>query len=141
TGVVLAVIAAGVVVAGQYLAVHTPGKSSDDLYADLITVDAPVVTRARAGGNEELVDYPGNTPGQPKRPAAPATGQTPTEVARRDPAPPRPRPNNPSPGDKGKGGEEDPDGMGLGSGGEDQIKQIVATHQKGLFPCLKTVAK
>jgi hypothetical protein len=139
TGVVLAVIAAGVVVAGQYFAVHTPGKSSDDLYADLITVDAPVVTRARTGGNEELIDYPANTPnGQPKHPTT--TGQTPTEIARRDPAP-RPRPSNPNAGEKSKGGEEDPDGMGMGSGGEDQIKQIVATHQKGLFPCLKTVAK
>jgi hypothetical protein len=134
TFVVLAVIAAGVVVAGQYLAVHTPGKSSDDLYADLITVDAPTVTRARTGGNEELVDYnPGDKTPNNKRPTG--TG----EVARRDPNP-RPRPN-PNPGDKGKPGEEDPDGMGIGSGGEDQIKQIVATHQKGLFPCLKTVAK
>jgi hypothetical protein len=128
TAVILAVIAGGVVVAGQYFAVHTPGKSADDLYADLITVDPPTVTRARAGGNEELIDYPGNTPNGTKRPEA-----------RRDPMAARPR-NTPKT-EKDKGGEEDPDGMGIGSGGEDQIKQIVATHQKGLFPCLKTLAK
>jgi hypothetical protein len=139
TAVILAVIAGGVVVAGQYLAVHTPGKSADDLYADLITVDPPTVTRARAGGNEELVDYPGNTPGTPKRPTPnPNPG---TAEARRDPVAPRPKNPQAPLAEKTKGGEEDPDGMGLGSGGEDQIKAIVATHQKGLFPCLKIVAK
>src|ERR1043165_351932 len=55
-GIIIAVIAGGVIAVGQYLAVHTPGKTAEDLYADLITVDPPTVTKARAGGNEELVD-------------------------------------------------------------------------------------
>ncbi|MBK7860159.1 MAG: AgmX/PglI C-terminal domain-containing protein [Archangiaceae bacterium] len=131
-GVVIAVIAGAVIAAGQYLAVHTPGKTAEDLYADLITVDPPTVTRARAGGDEELVDYPGNVPGQPKRP---------TEVAQRDPAqprPPRPRPQGDA---KPKPGEEDPDGMSMGQVDQEGINAVVKSHQKALFPCLAKAAK
>ncbi|MBL8956006.1 MAG: AgmX/PglI C-terminal domain-containing protein [Myxococcaceae bacterium] len=126
-GVVIAVIAGGVIAAGQYLAVHTPGKGSEDLYADLITVDPPTVTRARSGGSEEVFDYPGNTPGQPKRP-----------IAQNDPSPkPKPHTNNPKP----KPGEEDPDGMQMGQVDQEGINDVVKKHQRGLFPCLAKAAK
>ncbi len=133
-GVVIAIIAGGVIAAGQYLAVHTPGKSSEDLYADLITVDPPTVTRARAGESEELVDYPGNVPGQPK--PKPPPGE---QLANNVPKPqPKPRP----PGEpKPKPGEEDPDGMSLGQVDQAGINDVVKKHQKGLFPCLAKAAK
>lgn len=129
--VIIAVIAGGVIAVGQYLAVHTPGKGAEDLYADMITVDAPTVTRARAGGNEELVDYPGNVPGQPK-PKNP-------ELAQNTPRPP-PRPK--APGEpKPKPGEEDPDGMSMGQVDQEGINAVVKSHQKALFPCLAKAAK
>lgn len=127
TAVVLLLIAGGVIAAGQYLAVHTPGKSGEDLYADLITVDAPTVTRARAGGNEELVDYPGNTPGTPKP-------KNPDAIAQ------RPRPKQPGE-TKPKPGEEDPDGLSLGQVDQEGINDVVKKHQKALFPCLVKAAK
>jgi len=127
-GVIIAVIAGGVIAAGQYLAVHTPGKSAEDLYADLITVDPPTVTRARTGGGEELVDYPGNTPGQPKQPRP---------VAQNDAPKPKPHPTTGKP----KPGEEDPDGMSLGQVDQEGINDVVKKHQRGLFPCLAKAAK
>jgi hypothetical protein len=129
---IIAVIAGGVIAAGQYLAVHTPGKGAEDLYADLITVDPPTVTRARAGGNEELVDYPGNVPGGSKPKS--------TELAQRDPAAPKPRPK-PSGEPKPKPGEEDPDGLQMGQVDQEGINAVVKSHQKALFPCLAKAAK
>ena len=133
-GVVIAVIAGAVIAAGSYLAVHTPGKESGDLYADLITVDPPTVTRARSGDNDELVDYPGNVPGQPKAP------KQPTALAENTPKQPRPPPR--APGEpKPKPGEEDADGMSLGQVDQAGINDVVKKHQKGLFPCLAKAAK
>lgn len=130
--VVIAIIAGGVIAAGQYIAVHTPGKGGEDLYADLISVDPPTVTRARSGDSEELVDYPGNVPGQPKQPK-------PTQLADNTP---RPQPKPKQPGEpKPKPGEEDPDGMSMGQVDQAGINDVVKKHQKGLFPCLAKAAK
>jgi hypothetical protein len=131
TSIVLVVIAGGVIAAGQYLAVHTPGKG-DDQYADLITVDAPTVTRARGQSTEELVDYPGVGTPKPNNPANP--NPTPNN--------PRPTPKPRNPGEpKPKPGEEDPDGMALGQVDQEGINDVVKRHQKGLFPCLVKLNK
>ncbi len=131
-GVVITVIAGAVIVAGQYIATHgIIGRSSDDLYADLITVDPPTVTRARSGSGEELVDYPGSTPGQPKQPKPVAQNDTPKQ--------PKPHTNT-NPG-KPKPGEEDPDGLSLGQVDQEGINDVVKKHQRGLFPCLAKAAK
>ena len=125
TAGVLTAVALVVVVVGNYLAVHTPGKNSDDAFADMISVDAPTVTRAKAAGSDdELVDYVG--PNGVKRP-----------VAVRDPKVPRPVGDQ----NKPKPGEEDPDGMSMGQVDQAGINDVVKKHQRSLFPCLAKVAK
>lgn len=133
TLVVLVLVAGVVVTVGNYLAVHTPGRTADDLYADLISVDAPTITQAKASnGNDELVDYVGPNG---KRPTVP-TPRDPTAAA--NPT----RPTTPTPGQpKPKPGEEDPDGMQLGQVDQAGINDVVKKYQRTLFPCLAKVAK
>lgn len=133
-GGVLLVVAIGVMVAGSYLAVHTPGKSSEELaYGDLISVEAPTITRARrTATDEELVDFPGQLGNPKKNPANPTNPSNPA------------RPNNPgtakSPGQK-TNTETDEDGMTTSKVDLTAINSVVKSHQKSLFPCLAAINK
>lgn len=127
TAGVLLAVGVGVVVVGNYLAVHTPGKSSEEMaYGDMISVDAPTISRAKrsAGNDEELVDYPGL--GGTKKPT--------TAVAQRD---------KPSGTTKTKLNNESAEADGLQTAKFDQgsINTVVKAHQKTLFPCLAQINK
>jgi hypothetical protein len=130
-GGVLLVIAIVVMVAGSYLAVHTPGKSSEELaYGDLISVEAPTITRAkRTATDEELVDFPGQL-GNNKRPTTPSN---PNAVAN--------RPNVPKNPNQKTNTETDEDGMQTSKVDLTAINAVVKSHQKSLFPCLAAVNK
>ena len=131
TAGVLLSIGGAVVVAGNYLAVHTPGKSSEDLaYGDLISVEAPTITRAkRSVTDEELVDYPGL--GTVKKP--------PTTVATREPIehPTTPIKKQPKLNEE----KEDPDGLQMAKFDQATINAVVNAHKKTLFPCLIAINK
>lgn len=131
TAGVLLAIGIGVVVVGNYLAVHTPGKSSEELaYGDLISVEAPTISAAKRSGNdEELVDYPGL--GGTRKPA----------LAVKD-KPDQPRPDRPT-GTKPKLNNEtaDPDGLQMAKFDQTTINTVVKSNQKSLFPCLAQINK
>jgi len=130
TGIVLTVIAVGVVVVGSYLAVHTPGKSSEELaYGDLISMDPPTISVAkRSGTGEEFVEIPGMTghSGNTTRPSNPNPST----------------PKNPTPG-KQRMNEEanDPDGMATVKIDKNSIDKVVASYKGTLNPCLKEIYK
>lgn len=128
TAGVLLTIAIGVSVAGQYLAVHTPGKSSDELaYGDLISVEAPTISRAKRSGNdEELVDYPGL--GNVRKPL-------PTLAVRDKPD----RPVGPKP--KLNAEKDDAEGLQVAKFDQTTINSIVKANQRTLFPCLSQINK
>jgi hypothetical protein len=136
TAAVLVVILGGMYAVGSYLAVHTPGKSSEELaYGDLISMEAPTISVARRSGTgEEFVEIPGMNGNKP-----PPTGNP-------NPHPtgnPNPRPNpNPNPG-RGKVNEEgnDPDGMQMAKFDQGSINQVVKSYQKTLTVCLKEIYK
>ncbi|MBX7097361.1 MAG: AgmX/PglI C-terminal domain-containing protein [Myxococcaceae bacterium] len=132
TAVVLVLIAGAVVFGGSYLAVHTPGRSAEDLYAELISVDPPVIGKARQrSGDEELIDYPG-LPGGKK----PATGgQRPSNPG--NPGVPR----SPGAGSKTTDPGDDPDGMQTAKIDQDAINAVVKANQRSLFPCLAAIGK
>lgn len=134
TAGVLVAIGVVVTVVGNYLAVHTPGKSSEEMaYGDLISVEAPTITRAkRSGGDEELVDYPGlGNPGT-KKPS--------TAVAQRDP---KDKPDRPigAPKTKTNNETEESDGLQMAKFDQGTINTVVKAHQRTLFPCLAQVNK
>ncbi len=126
TAGVLLAIGIGVVVVGNYLAVHTPGKSSEEMaFGDLISVEAPTISRAKRSGNdEELVDYPGL--GGVKKPPAVAVKDKPDRPAN------KPKLNNET---------EDSDGLQMAKFDQGAINTVVKTHQKSLFPCLSQINK
>lgn len=127
TAGVLLTIGGGVVIVGNYLAVHTPGKSSEDLaYGDLISVEAPTISRAkRSVTDEELVDYPGI--GNVKKP--------PTAVAVRD------RPDQPKKQPKLNDEKDDSEGLQMAKFDQGTINTVVKAHQRTLFPCLAQINK
>ena len=129
TAGVLLAIGLGVVVVGNYLAVHTPGKSSEELaYGDLISVEAPTISRAKRSGNdEELVDYPGL--GGPRKPTAVAVKDKPDG------------PGRPSPGKQKLNTETDNDGLQMAKFDQGTINTVVKAHQRTLFPCLAQINK
>jgi hypothetical protein len=129
TAGVLLAIGIGVVVVGNYLAVHTPGKSSEEMaYGDLISVEAPTISRAKRSGNdEELVDYPG---------LGGTTTKRPTTVASKDRPAGKGKLNNESPGTS-----EDSDGLQMAKFDQSTINTVVKSHQKSLFPCLAQINK
>jgi hypothetical protein len=136
TAGVLLAIGVGVVVVGNYLAVHTPGKSSEEMaYGDLISVEAPTISRAKRSGNdEELVDYPGL--GGPKKPIAVAQKDKPDRPDRPDrPAGTtnKPKLNNET--------AEDSDGLQMAKFDQGTINTVVKSHQRSLFPCLAQINK
>jgi hypothetical protein len=130
TAGVLGAIAIGVMTVGSYLAVHTPGKSSEELaYGDLISVEAPTITRAkRSVSDEELVDYPGL--GQKPRPAAMAMK---SPDAPRAPGVAKPLKQNSE--------SAEPDGLQMAKFDQGTINSVVKSHQRSLFPCLKEINK
>jgi len=132
TAGVLLAIGLGVVVVGNYLAVHTPGKSSEELaYGDLISVEAPTISRAKRSGNdEELVDYPGL--GGPRKPTAVAVKDKPDGPG---------RPSGPGPGKQKLNTETDNDGLQMAKFDQGTINTVVKAHQRTLFPCLAQINK
>jgi hypothetical protein len=134
TAGVLLAIGLGVVVVGNYLAVHTPGKSSEEMaYGDLISVEAPTISRAKRSGNdEELVDYPGL--GGAKKPTPVAANTRPDKPDRPiGTAPNKPKLNNES--------TEDSDGLQMAKFDQSTINTVVKAHQRSLFPCLAQINK
>ncbi len=135
TAGVLLAIGVVVTVVGNYLAVHTPGKSSEEMaYGDLISVEAPTITRAkRSGADEELVDYPGLGGGQKKA--------TPVAVAQKD-KPDRPI-GAPNPGKQKLNNEtqEDSDGLQMAKFDQGMINTVIGAHKRSLFPCLAQINK
>ena len=130
----VAVLVAGAMgLAMRWVAVRGSWKNADELaYADLIEVEPPVITRAKARANEEeLVDYPGSTkrpgdrPPDKTRPAAPRPDKT--------PAPGTPRP--------GKTAPEEADGMQMAQVDQEAINAVVRAKQRTLFPCLAAEAQ
>ncbi len=127
TGIVLAVIAVGVIVVGSYLAIHTPGKSSEELaYGDLISMEAPTISVARRSGTgEEFVEIPG-------------MGNHPTPTNPN----PTPRPQTPRNTGKPKNNEEtDSEGMSTVKIDQNSINKVVASYKGTLNPCLKEIYK
>lgn len=134
---VLVVLGGAVAAVGRYMAVHTSTKTAEEIAWGDITIDAPTVTRAKHADEDEMMDYPGGTPG--KRPATPTPGTT---VAQRDPLKPA-EPKQPrSPADpKPKLGTPDQEGMQVGEVDQNAINDVIARHRSRLIPCLKAVAK
>lgn len=139
---VLLLAGVAVMVLGQYLAVHSSTKSAEELAWGDITIDAPVISRAKRTNDEELIDYNGNTPGTTKRPTTPTTPTNPTTVAQRDPKTPT-TPKNPtgSTDPKPKMGNADPDGLSMGEVDQEGINTVIARNKPSLIPCLQQVAK
>ncbi len=131
TAGVLLSIGGAVVLTGSYLAVHTPGAAMDDL----ISVDAPTITRAKKSvTDEELVEYPGLGGTPVKKP--------PTVVAARErpetsPNTPKNVPKQPKMNDE----KDDPDGMQMGKFDQSTINTVVNAHKRTLFPCLLAINK
>lgn len=123
SGVSLLAIAGGVVLAGRYLAVYTPGVSVEKLAWGEIEMDAPTIVKARKG-DDELVDYQdSNKPGSTKRPGTARAG-------------------NPG-GTRGQQQQQqaDPDGMMTAQIDKSSIDDVVAKYKKTLSPCLQQAAK
>ncbi len=131
---VLATLAIVVAVLGSYLAVHTPtGKTAEELAWGDITIDAPMVSKARRRDDDELVDYVGSGKKPPTTPTAVANAGT--------NGPGTKTPGTKSPGTKPPVGQSDPDGMMMGEVDEAGINSVVAKHKPTLIPCIKSVAK
>ncbi len=124
----VAIVTIGVIVAlvGNYLAKHSfDGKSAEELAWGDITIDAPTISKARRGSDEEFVDYNGS--GR-KNPGTTTSGRT-----------------NPgtktNPGDKPKMGSADSDGMQMAEIDEAGINGVVAANKAKLITCIRAVAK
>lgn len=131
---ILVSLAIVVAVLGSYLAVHTPtGKTAEELAWGDITIDAPMISKARRRDDDELVDYVGSGK-KPPTPTAVAANQNPG-AGTKTPGSTR------SPGTKPPVANTDPDGMSMGEVDEAGINSVVARHKPTLIPCIKSVAK
>lgn len=120
-GVVMVLLTGGALVAvGRYIAVHSPGRSVEELAWGDIEVEAPTIAKAR-NNDDDLVAY--NSPGQPNKPRPGGTRKT------------------GSPGSGQTAAGDDPDGMQMAAFDKSDIDTVVKKHQNSLFPCLKQVAK
>ncbi len=139
---VLIVIGVGVAVLGQYLAVHSSTKSAEELAWGDITIDAPVISRAKRTTDEELVDYQRDTTGK-KTPgttaaAAGTTGKSPGKTPGTTPgavAAAGTAKNEP------KMGAADSEGLSMGEIDQEGINQVIARNKPTLISCLQAVSK
>lgn len=121
-GALTVCIAIPAALGARYLAVHNPWKTAEELGPD-ITVEAPRITLAHRGSQEELAYYPVGTDVHSVKHAgsgAPATSARSTAIP---------------------GKRTEADGLELASLDQGSIKGIVATHQKTLYPCLVAASK
>jgi hypothetical protein len=122
---VLLLVGVGVAVLGSYLAVH--GSTGEDAYAD-ISIETPVIARAKKDANDELIDYQiGKRPGTSPKPGTPTPGTT---TAAANPGTPKP-----------KMGSADSDGLAVGEVDQDAINAVIAKFKPTLMPCIREVAK
>lgn len=122
--VVIVVLGVIVALVGNSLAKHSfDGKSAEELAWGDITIDAPTISKARRGSDEEFVDYNGS--GR-KNPATTTTGRT-------------------NPGTKSnpgtKMGAADSDGLQMAEVDEAGINAVVAANKAKLIGCIRAVAK
>ncbi len=148
-----AIAAGGVTVAAiaaygmRHVAVHGPIDEADEqAYAELISVEPPTITRARAGTeNEELIEYPGGRPGVP-------SAKSPEKTARAETTPPhdaeKTRLASASRPEKAERKAARPstetdesDGLQMAKFDQEGINAVVAAKQKTLFPCLTAEAR
>jgi hypothetical protein len=143
---VLVVIGIGVAVLGQYLAVHSSTKSAEELAWGDITIDAPVISRAKRTTDEELVDYQAGTgkktPGTPTAAANPgAPGKTPPGPGKTPGTTPGAVASAGTNKNEPKQGKADEEGMSMGEIDQDGINLVIARNKPTLIPCLQAVAK
>ncbi len=133
TAGILLAVGVGVVVVGSYIAVHTPGKSSEEMaFGDLISVEAPTISRAKRSGNdEEFVDYQGL--GGTKKPVA--------AVAVKDKGGAPSKPDRLGAKAKSNTETDDSDGLQMAKFDQSTINTVVKSHQRSLFPCLAQINK
>lgn len=134
SGVIAAaiLIAVGAAVGARYLAINTPWSHAD-AFAD-ISMDPPTITLAKArAADEELLDYP-LEPGKPGH-----RGER-TERAERG--------SDRTRGERGNRGTSsaprpttDSEGLQVAEVDQASIHEVVAAHQKSLYPCLVAEAK
>jgi hypothetical protein len=131
------IFAVGTAAAARYLAIHKPWKDADELaYADLISVEPPTISRAKVHAeDEELIDYPGSTPGKPPSSGSkiPPSGIKPPPSGNKPPAGTKPGKLN--------GAGDEPDGLQMAKFDQEAINSVVASRQKTLFPCLVAEAQ
>jgi hypothetical protein len=129
---VVTLLAGGLALVGNYLAVHSPtGKSVEELAWGDITIDAPTITAAKRGGGDELVDYQTGTVKKPvPRPLSPAGNN--------GAAPAMP---SASVAAKTTKASDDPDGLEMGQVDTNAINSVVSRNKPSLIPCIKAVAK
>jgi hypothetical protein len=127
-GAVAVVIAVSAAAGARYLAVHNPWANTDALAFADITMDPPTITLAKAStGDEELLDYPfepGKPSRRPERPSHPGrTGDKahPTSAAAKP--------------------TKDSEGLEIGEADQAAIHEVVAAHQRSLYPCLMAEAQ
>lgn len=126
-------IAVSAAVGARYLAIHNPWAKTDAL-AD-ITMDPPTISLAHArAGDDELLDYP-------LEPTKSGSGHR--ERSERTTAS---RERGASGANKvvpaaGKPGPADSEGLEIGQADQSEIHEVVAAHQKSLYPCLVAEAQ
>ncbi len=132
---VLAVVGAGT---ARYLAVY---GGSDEDYGDLISVDPPTITLASLSHREEeLIDYPFDTPaGAVKKPAG-GSGSTTKPASGKPASKPVASAKPPASGKLSNVGD-DPDGLQMATFDQGAINAVVAKQQKSLYPCLAAEAQ
>ncbi len=124
---ILVLLGGGVATLGNYLAVHTPGQSAEEMAWGDITIDAPTISKAKRRVDDEMVDYQGGTKKSPSGAVAAAR------------APVGPKSTNA--GTRSGSGNSDPDGMQMGEVDEAGINAVVAKNKATLIPCIKSIAK
>ncbi|MBI3183897.1 MAG: AgmX/PglI C-terminal domain-containing protein [Myxococcales bacterium] len=118
--------AVATVVASRSRPTASPQELWDDL--GLVSVGAPVIGRAKAHKDEDLLDYPGGP--STSRTERPSSGA----VASAD------RPSRTSKAQL-TDAADDPDGMQTAKFDQGSINAVVASKQKTLFPCLVAEAQ
>lgn len=125
--VVIVVLGVVVAIVGSTLAKHSfDGKSAEELAWGDITIDAPTISKARRGSDEEFVDYNGS--GRKTTGSTTTTGRSNTGATKTN-----------SGGTKM--GAADSDGMQMAEVDEAGINAVVAQNKAKLISCIRAVAK